>query len=414
MSIAFYGGPVCNHSNIEYPIFTPYATDIHQPETGTETDQMYYQNDPELFTWIQILKKQAQVQKEDAEEAQMTSSLWSRYVRPILDGSSNIFSSMWRSSKKIVLLMDSCLSRIIPIFPQAAAQKVCQNPLQETSQTELMRPIDWDRHGYHQETPRVIRNQKKYSKKNMDRMGYEIHRIFLDLEHFVNTHQLDSLEQFNDLKRFCTSHQYQMLNIGNILNEVEKFSLDSSYSPISGTLLVLNIIDNMTIEITENSYPLNFPMSHRETERLNFECNAAVKAALFSEIAPVDEIESFKNEDEISSEEIAFILEKRMPDLNLKIETIKKLVLDDISALIPIIQHYKQILRWGIIDSINKLYQTHVRLIQTDLCHSHSIVLDKMKSYNHGFKTWSVINIDTGQTTFKFEIKLINYLKNNV
>jgi len=37
-----------------------------------------------------------------------------------------------------------------------------------------------------------------------------------------------------------------------------------------------------------------------------------------------------------------------------------------------------------------------------------------MKSYNHGFKTWSVINIDTGQTTFKFEIKLINYLKDSV
>jgi len=34
-----------------------------------------------------------------------------------------------------------------------------------------------------------------------------------------------------------------------------------------------------------------------------------------------------------------------------------------------------------------------------------------MKSYNQGIKTWSVINIDTGQATFKFEIKLTNYLK---
>ncbi|MBN9378581.1 MAG: hypothetical protein BGO14_08805 [Chlamydiales bacterium 38-26] len=407
MSIAFYQGSVCNHSNIEYPIFTSYTTDIHQ----TETDQMYYQNDPELFTWIQFLKKQAQEQKKESDETQMSSTLLSHYVRPILDVSSNIFSSMWRSSKKIVLLIDSCLSRILPIFPQVAGQKVCQNPLQETSQTELIRPIDWDRHGYHQEIPRVVKNQKKYSKKNIDRMGYEIHRIFLDLEHFVNTYQLDSLEQFYDLKRFCTSHQYQMLNMANILKDVENFSLDSSYSPISGTLLVMNIIDNTIIEITENSYPLNFPINHRETDRLNFECNGAFKAALFSEIAPLDEIESFKNADEISSEEIAFILEKRMPDLTLKIKNIKKLIVDDISALVPIIQHYKQILREGIIDSINKLYQTHVRLIQTDLCHSHSIVLDKMKSYNHGIKTWSVINIDTGQATFKLEIKLTNYLK---
>lgn len=412
MSIAFYGGPVCNHSNIEYPIFTPYATVVHQAET--ETDPMYYQNDPELFTWIQILKKQAQKQKEDAEEAQMPSSLWSHYVRPILDVSSNIFSSMWRSSKKIVSLMDSCLSRIIPIFPQAAAQKICQNPLQETSQTELMRPIDWDRHGYHQEIPRATKNPKKYSQKNMDRIGREIHQIFLDLEHFVNTYQLDSLEQFNDLKRFCASHQYQMLNIGNILKDIEKFSVDSSYSPISGTVLALNIIDRSTLEITENSYPLNFPISHRETDRLNFECNAAVKAALFSELALADEIENFMNEDEISSAEIAFILEKKMPHINVKIESLKKLVVENISALVPIVHQYKLILRGGIIDSINKLYEAHVRLIQTDLCHSHSIVLEKMKSYNHGFKTWSVINIDTGQTTFKFEIKLINYLKDSV